>query len=96
MDTTIRTLLKAISWRIIGTLSLFIIGWIITGAIAVAATIAVTELIVRIVLYWLHELMWSRSTWGRESARLPSPRSFSQPPPVEKKPVRSPTRRVYT
>jgi uncharacterized membrane protein len=65
METTLRSLVKAISWRITGTLATFGVSWAITGAATVAATIAVMEVIAKLFLYWLHERAWNRMKWGR-------------------------------
>ncbi len=64
-DTQSRSLAKAISWRITGTADTFVISWIITGSISLAGGIAITEVITKIVLYWLHERLWNKINWGR-------------------------------
>ena len=60
-----RSLAKAVSWRITGTIDTFVISWIITGAWTLAGAIAFTEIITKIGLYWLHERAWNRIAWGR-------------------------------
>ena len=60
-----RSLAKAISWRITGTVDTFLISWLITGELALAGGIAATEVVTKIVLYWLHERAWNRVSWGR-------------------------------
>jgi uncharacterized membrane protein len=60
-----RSLAKAISWRATGTLDTFVISFIITGHAALAGSIAGTELLTKIVLYYLHERAWSKIPWGR-------------------------------
>ena len=64
METHKRSLAKAISWRITGTLDTFIISWVITGHLALAGGIAATEVITKVGLYWLHERVWNRIRWG--------------------------------
>jgi uncharacterized membrane protein len=64
-DTHKRSIAKAISWRITGTLDTFIISWLITGEWTLAGAIAFTEIITKIGLYWLHERAWNRVAWGR-------------------------------
>lgn len=54
------------SWRVTGTLDTFVISWIITGSLGLAGGIAVTEVVTKVVLYWLHERAWNRVHWGRE------------------------------
>jgi uncharacterized membrane protein len=60
-----RSLFKAISWRLTGTLDTFVIGFIVTGKASIAGSIAATELFSKIALYYGHERMWARIHWGR-------------------------------
>jgi adenylylsulfate kinase len=55
-----RSILKAISWRTLGTVDTFILSWIITGQVEVAAAIGGVELITKTALYYLHERAWTR------------------------------------
>ena len=64
-DTSVRSLAKAVSWRITGTIDTFLISWIITGEPLLASSIALTEIMTKVGLYWLHERVWTRITWGR-------------------------------
>jgi len=64
-DTNIRSLTKAISWRITGTIDTFIISWLITGQILLASGIAFTEIMTKIILFWLHERVWNKIQWGK-------------------------------
>ena len=64
-DTPLRSLSKAISWRITGTLDTFIISWIITGQLLIASGIAFTEIITKIILFWAHERIWNKINWQR-------------------------------
>ena len=59
-DSAYRSLLKAISWRMVGTVDTFIISWIISGTIVVATGIAFTEIMTKTALYWVHERVWTR------------------------------------
>jgi hypothetical protein len=43
-DTHSRSVLKAISWRTLGTLDTFVISWFLTGKVGLAGSIAVLEL----------------------------------------------------
>jgi uncharacterized membrane protein len=60
-----RSLLKAVSWRLTGTLDTFVIGLIVTGKVSIAGSIAATELFSKIALYYGHERIWARIHWGR-------------------------------
>ncbi len=60
-----RSLLKAVSWRLTGSIDTFTIGFIVTGRIGIAGTIASVEIVTKIVLYYLHERAWMAIPWGR-------------------------------
>jgi uncharacterized membrane protein len=60
-----RSLAKAVSWRFTGSIDTFIISFIITGRLSLAAPIALTEMVTKIFLYYLHERAWSFVRWGR-------------------------------
>lgn len=64
-DSHTRSVAKAVSWRITGTLDTFIISWFITGTWTLAGAIALTEIVTKVGLYWLHERAWNRVNWGR-------------------------------
>jgi len=60
-----RSLSKIITWRILITVSNFVIPYIITGSWGSAALFAGTATVVNMVLYWGHERVWNRVVWGK-------------------------------
>ena len=62
--TKLRSLLKTLSWRIVGTLDTMALGWLITGSPLVGLKIGALELITKFVLYYIHERIWLRSKYG--------------------------------
>jgi uncharacterized membrane protein len=64
-DTGARSLAKAISWRVTGTIDTFLISWLITGQPIVALSISAVEVLTKVGLFWLHERVWNRVKWGR-------------------------------
>jgi uncharacterized membrane protein len=60
-----RSFAKAISWRITGSVDTFLLSWLISGNLKIAGGIAGTEMITKIVLYYLHERAWHIVPWGR-------------------------------
>ena len=64
-DTSVRSLAKAVSWRITGTIDTFLISWLITGQVLLASGIALAEIMTKVVLFWLHERVWNKIKWGR-------------------------------
>ena len=64
-ETHSRSVLKAISWRTLGTLDTFAISWFMTGRVEIAGSIAATEVVTKIGWYYLHERIWAIVPWGR-------------------------------
>ena len=65
-DRPLRSIVKSVSWRIVGTLDTIIISWIITGKVAMALTIGSIELLTKMVLYFFHERLWNIIKWGKQ------------------------------
>ena len=59
-----RSVLKAISWRIVGTLDTMCLGWLITGSPLIGLKIGALELFTKMGLYYIHERVWLRSKFG--------------------------------
>ncbi len=52
------SLLKTLSWRIIGTLDTMLISYVLTGKLDIALSIGGIEVVTKMVLYYLHERAW--------------------------------------
>lgn len=65
MENRKRSIFKAISWRITGTMDTFLLSWLITGKPKIAASISIAELITKTLLYYLHERVWNKIKYGR-------------------------------
>jgi len=66
-ESHIRSIAKAISWRGSGSLDTFLVTLVITGSYSFAGSIAMTEIITKITLYYFHERIWSIIPWGKAS-----------------------------
>lgn len=53
-----RHLVKAISWRLLGTFDTIAISWFFTGSLAIGAAIGGFEVITKTFLYYFHERAW--------------------------------------
>ena len=75
-----RSIAKAVSWRVVGTLDTLLLSFVIlsflgsffgleeasgTDKMKTAISIALTEVATKMVLYYLHERFWSRVRWDR-------------------------------
>jgi len=63
------SLVKAISWRVTGTLDTILISFLITGQAKWAFSIGFVELFTKILLYYVHERVWNNLAFGREKSR---------------------------
>lgn len=60
-----RSLLKAVSWRIVGSIDTFVISYLVTGRLVFAASIASVETFTKIALFYFHERAWAFVPLGR-------------------------------
>jgi len=65
--THLRSLVKGISWRTVGTIDTMIVAYWITGVPLNAITIGGFEVFTKIGLFYLHERVWGKVWWGRIS-----------------------------
>ncbi len=63
-----RSLVKAVSWRLVGSLDTFILSLLVTGSAKYAVSIATAEALTKIALYYVHERVWRLVSWGRLEA----------------------------
>jgi len=59
-----RHIAKAFTWRIIASLTTGIIAWIMTGKMELGMSIGALDVIIKLVLYYLHERAWYHSRFG--------------------------------
>jgi uncharacterized membrane protein len=64
-ETHSRSVLKAVSWRALGTSDTFAISWFMTGRAEIAGSIAAMEVVTKVAWYYLHERIWALVPWGR-------------------------------
>ncbi len=65
-ETKNRSILKAISWRTWATMTTAVIVFIFTGQFALALTIGLLEVIAKMVLYFFHERLWQKISYGKK------------------------------
>jgi len=64
-ETHARSLAKAISWRATGSLDTFVVAFVITRNPKIAISVAATEVITKILIYYFHERAWALVPWGK-------------------------------
>ena len=68
METRTRTIAKTLTWRASAFVMTAIIAWVATGRLAVAASIGLTDTVVKLAAYYIHERMWLKVRFGRRTA----------------------------
>ena len=61
-----RSLVKAVTWRIIATCTTMFLVYIFTGEVELMATVGVFDVLLKMFFYYAHERAWNRTTWGKE------------------------------
>ncbi len=64
-DKHYRSVVKALSWRVTGTVDTILVSYLVTGKIKLAMSIGFVELFTKVVLYYGHERVWDRISFGR-------------------------------
>ena len=81
-----RSLVKAVTWRMLGSIDTFIISFIIATlfhspakhAASIAGSIAMVETVTKIFLFYFHERIWARVRWGRADIVVEGAKATSQ------------------
>jgi len=55
---------KTVTWRMVGTLDTMILAWIISGNPLTGLKIGISEVITKMVFYYIHERIWYRIDFG--------------------------------
>jgi uncharacterized membrane protein len=58
-EEKMRSLLKAFSWRIMGTLVTIVLAFVLTKDISLSALVGVGELVSKTILFYIHERAWA-------------------------------------
>ncbi|MEM2912203.1 MAG: DUF2061 domain-containing protein [Candidatus Bathyarchaeia archaeon] len=66
MENHVRSFVKAISWRIVATLTTMLLVFAFTQSVMVSGRVGIAELVVKILVYYLHERVWNMVDFGRQ------------------------------
>lgn len=76
-ESHFRSVIKGITWRMIGTADTVFLSYLFTGNIGTALKIGFIELFTKIILYYLHERIWMVFHIGQEQFPVKSSDSSS-------------------
>ncbi len=65
MESHVRTIMKAFSWRFIATIITFAVAWIVTKELTFAVEIGIADTLIKLGIYYFHERMWIRVKFGK-------------------------------
>ena len=68
METKSRSLVKALSYRLLGSACTSMICLLLTGRLALSAGVGTMDLVAKFGLYFLHERIWERIRFGKAKA----------------------------
>jgi uncharacterized membrane protein len=69
LESRKRHLGKTITWRFVGTMDTIILAWLISGNPLTGLKIGFSEVITKMVFYYIHERLWHRSKFGLEKRK---------------------------
>jgi len=61
-----RSIIKAISWRVIATLITMILVFLFTGQLDITLGVGALDITSKLFFYYLHERAWNLIRWGRK------------------------------
>jgi len=65
-ETHARSVAKAVSWRIAGTLTTSLLVFVFTRRLVLSLAVGGLEFVTKIALFWAHERAWHRVPFGRQ------------------------------
>ena len=65
-ESRLRSALKAVSWRFWATVTTMVLVYAFTGTVKIALAIGCIEVVIKIIIYFLHERLWDRIRFGKK------------------------------
>jgi uncharacterized membrane protein len=64
-ESTSRSVVKTISWRVTVSIISFVISYWLTGSLELAGMLMASKVIVNSVWYFVHERIWNKIQFGK-------------------------------
>jgi len=68
MESHYRSIAKAITWRVGGSLVTFVVAWILSRDISLSAGIGLLDTGIKIGAFYVHERLWNRISFGKSKS----------------------------
>ncbi len=59
-----RSILKGVTWRIIASITTMTVVYVVTGDLALVASVGIVDVLAKVFFYYIHERTWGRVKWG--------------------------------
>ena len=66
MESHTRSLAKALSYRLLGSLTTAAIFFVLSGDVKLSAGAGALDMVAKLALYFLHERLWNHISFGRQ------------------------------
>ena len=66
MESNTRSIAKAVSYRMLGSMVTALIVFVFSGNIKTSVGVGALDMVMKIVLYYLHERVWNHIPYGRQ------------------------------
>ncbi len=64
-----RSIVKAISWRVIGTLVTASVAYVLTKEVLLSLSIGFADALIKLFVFYAHERLWIRIGFGRKKVK---------------------------
>lgn len=64
-ESHLRSIIKAVSWRVFGTMMTMFISYLITHKVDLSIYIGLLEFFSKVLIFYFHERMWGIISFGR-------------------------------
>ena len=68
MDSHRRSILKAFTYRALSTVITFVVSYLLTKQVLLAAGISLSDTVIKVFFYYGHERIWDKIHFGRRAA----------------------------
>jgi uncharacterized membrane protein len=65
MESTSRSLAKAVSYRVLGSTGTALVVLLLSGNLKISLGVGALDMLLKIALYFVHERLWNHIPYGR-------------------------------
>jgi uncharacterized membrane protein len=65
MESTSRSLAKAVSYRVLGSTGTALVVLILSGNLKISLGVGALDMLLKVALYFVHERLWNHIPYGR-------------------------------